>query len=81
VVPSDGSANIALTQPPTHLRVEHLESPLLGLARHPSTSAEVSRKILCENAAGLYGFDLASLASDVERVGLDIDGVSAPDRR
>ena len=30
-----------------------------ALVQHPSISADVSRKILCENAAGLYGFDLA----------------------
>ena len=30
-----------------------------ALVRHPSITADVARKILCENAAGLYGFDLA----------------------
>jgi hypothetical protein len=59
--------------PETKVRVD-------ALVQHPSISAEVSRKILCENAASLYGFDLADLASDVERVGFDIGGTSAPDR-
>ena len=45
-----------------------------ALVQHPSITEEVSRKILYENAAGLYGFDLAGLASDVERVGFDLDG-------
>ena len=59
--------------PETKVRVD-------ALVQHPSISAEVSRKILYENAAGLYGFDLARLASDVERVGFEIDGSAAPDR-
>ena len=43
--------------------------------QHPSSIAPtVSRKILCENAAGVYGFDLAGLAPDVERVGFEVDG-------
>ena len=39
--------------PETKVRVD-------ALVRHPSISAAVARKILCENAAGLYGFDLES---------------------
>jgi hypothetical protein len=60
--------------PATKVRVD-------ALVQHPSISAEVARKILSGNAARLYGFDLVSLAPDVERVGFDIDGVPSPDRR
>ena len=60
--------------PETKVRVD-------ALVRHPSISTEVSRKILYENAAGLYGFDLAGLASDMERVGFEVDEASVPDRR
>ena len=52
--------------PETKVRVD-------ALVQHPSITAEVARKILCENAAGLYGFDLERLAADVERVGFEVD--------
>jgi hypothetical protein len=52
-----------------------------ALVQHPSISADVSRKILFENAAGLYGFDLDLLASDMERVGFEVDGAPDLDRR
>jgi hypothetical protein len=41
----------------------------------------VSRKILCENAARVYGFDLARLAPEIDRVGFEVDGPPGPDRR
>jgi hypothetical protein len=34
----------------------------------------VANKVLCENAARVYGFDLDGLQSDIERVGFDIEG-------
>ena len=52
-----------------------------ALVRHPSISAAVSRKILCENAARVYGFDLARLAPEIDRVGFEVDGPPGPDRR
>jgi predicted TIM-barrel fold metal-dependent hydrolase len=52
-----------------------------ALVQHPSISADVSRKILYENAAGLYGFDLDLLAPDMERVGFAVAGAPGLDRR
>lgn len=52
-----------------------------ALLHHPSITAEVSRKILCENAAQLYGFDLALLGPAIERVGFEVDGSPGPHRR
>ena len=40
---------------------------------HPSITPEVARKILCGNAAAVYGFDLDRLQPDVERVGFDVE--------
>jgi hypothetical protein len=60
--------------PETKVRVD-------ALVQHPSISADVSRKILYENAAGLYGFDLGLLAPEIERVGFELDGTPSPDRR
>jgi hypothetical protein len=39
------------------------------------------RKILCENAAGVYGFDLEGLTPEIERVGFEIDGRNTHDLR
>jgi hypothetical protein len=52
-----------------------------ALVQDPGISAEVARKILCENAARLYGFDLQQLAPDIERVGFEVDGAPDPDGR
>jgi predicted TIM-barrel fold metal-dependent hydrolase len=52
-------------------------SQVADLVGHPSISAEVSRKVLCENAARVYGFDLVALQPDIERVGFDVDPMSA----
>jgi predicted TIM-barrel fold metal-dependent hydrolase len=43
------------------------------LVGDPSVSSEVARKILCGNAARVYGFDLERLRPDIERVGFDIE--------
>jgi predicted TIM-barrel fold metal-dependent hydrolase len=48
-----------------------------ALVSHPSITTEVARKILCENAARVYGFDLGRLQPDIERVGFDLE-VAAP---
>ena len=37
------------------------------LVDHPGISGEVARKILCENAARVYGFDLNLRQPDFER--------------
>ena len=52
-----------------------------ALVQHPSISAAVARKILCENAAGVYGFDLERLAPDIERVGFEVDEPLRSNRR
>ena len=44
-----------------------------ALVSHPSITPEVARKILCGNAAAVYGFDLDRLQPDVERVGFDVE--------
>ena len=43
------------------------------LVAHPSISGEVARKILCENAARVYGFDLDRLQPEIERIGFDVE--------
>jgi predicted TIM-barrel fold metal-dependent hydrolase len=49
------------------------------LVDDPRVTSEVARKILCENAARVYGFDLARLQPDIERVGFDVGtGLTAP---
>jgi hypothetical protein len=45
-----------------------------ALVAHPAITNEVAKKILCENAARVYGFDLDGLQTDIERVGFDIEG-------
>ncbi len=45
-----------------------------ALVAHPAITTEVAEKILYGNAARVYGFDLARLQPDTERVGFDIDG-------
>jgi predicted TIM-barrel fold metal-dependent hydrolase len=42
------------------------------LVTDPQVSSEVARKILCENAARVYDFDLERLQPDIERVGFDV---------
>jgi predicted TIM-barrel fold metal-dependent hydrolase len=44
-----------------------------ALVAHPAITREVARKILCENAARVYGFDLDGLQADVDRVGFDVE--------
>ena len=62
----------------------HFESIFPGTAAqvadlvgHPSISPEVARKILCENAARVYGFDLERLQPDIERVGFEVESAAA----
>jgi predicted TIM-barrel fold metal-dependent hydrolase len=43
-----------------------------ALASHPAITAEVARKIMCENAARVYGFDVDALQPDADRVGFDL---------
>ena len=52
------------------------ETQVEALVGHPSITNEVARKILCENAARVYGFDLHRLGPDVERIGFEVDGRS-----
>ena len=39
---------------------------------------EDANKVLLQNAAQLYGFDLAVLQPDIDRVGFEIEDVLAP---
>jgi predicted TIM-barrel fold metal-dependent hydrolase len=51
------------------------------LADHPDVTEEDLRKILYENAAEVYGFDLTALQPDIERVGFEpseLVGSAAP---
>ena len=43
-----------------------------SLVGDPGVDGEQARKILCGNAARIYGFDLAELEPHVERVGFDL---------
>ena len=46
-----------------------------ALVAHTDFTTTASRKILCENAASLYEFDLVRLRPDIERVGFDLDEI------
>ncbi len=46
-----------------------------ALVEHPAVSEADARKVLYENAAALYGFDLSRLAPHIERVGFHLDDV------
>jgi predicted TIM-barrel fold metal-dependent hydrolase len=46
-----------------------------SLVEHPSVSDADARRVLYENAASLYGFDLAALQPHIERVGFDLADV------
>jgi hypothetical protein len=48
-----------------------------GLAGDPSVTEDDARKILFDNAAALYGFDLDVLQPHVDRVGFELDDVLA----
>jgi len=47
------------------------------LVGHPSISEDDARKILFENAAALYGFDLGVLQPHVERIGFELTEVGS----
>ena len=42
-----------------------------SLVDDPTVTDEIARKILCDNAARIYGFDLAALAPAIERAGFE----------
>lgn len=46
-----------------------------GLLRHPAVDPATARRIFYENAAEVYGFDLAALEPHIERVGFDPDDI------
>ena len=46
-----------------------------GLLADPRVTDSEARKVLYENAADLFGFDLDALGPDIERVGFTIDEV------
>jgi predicted TIM-barrel fold metal-dependent hydrolase len=45
------------------------------LAEHPDITDADVRKVLYENAAGLFDIDLSALAADIDRVGFDLQAV------
>ena len=47
------------------------------LVGHSGISGVVARKILCENAARVYRFDLERLQPDMERIGFEIEEAEA----
>jgi predicted TIM-barrel fold metal-dependent hydrolase len=54
-----------------------VESTLTEFLSHPAITDEHARKVLFENAAEIYGFDLAALQPDIDRVGFDVDEMVA----
>jgi hypothetical protein len=54
-----------------------------ALTEHPSVSDADARKILYENAATLYGFDMDALQPHIDRVGFDLHNppLVSPDQR
>ena len=48
-----------------------ITTSLADLVAHPAVTDETARKVLFDNAAELYGFDLAVLQPHVERVGFE----------
>jgi hypothetical protein len=48
-----------------------------SLVAHPSVSEADAHKVLFENAAELYGFDLQGLQPHIERVGFELADVLA----
>jgi predicted TIM-barrel fold metal-dependent hydrolase len=57
--------------------VPHTFEKVASLVENPSVTREDAQKILFENAAEFYGFDLAVLQPDIDRVGFEIDEVLA----
>ncbi|MGP0029790.1 MAG: hypothetical protein ACLPVF_04715 [Acidimicrobiales bacterium] len=51
---------------------------VVSLGGNASVTAEGANKVLLENAAELYGFDLAGLQPHIDRVGFEIEDVLAP---
>ena len=43
------------------------------LVQHPGITETDARKILAENAAAVYGFDLNALQDDIDRIGFEIN--------
>jgi Amidohydrolase len=48
------------------------------LLADPSISEAAVRKILYQNAADVYGFDLGRLEPEIERVGFDLADLRSP---
>ncbi|HUJ67349.1 MAG TPA: amidohydrolase family protein [Acidimicrobiales bacterium] len=57
--------------------VPHTLDKVALLAGHPSVTPDDSVKILYQNAATLFGFDLGLLQPHVERVGFELETVAA----
>ena len=58
--------------------VPHTLDKVTVLAGHPNVTEEDSAKILYENAAKLYGFDVGRLQPHVERVGFELESLLTP---
>ena len=57
--------------------VPHTADKVASLVTHPSVSEADANKVLFENAAELYGFDLEALGPHIERVGFELADVTA----
>jgi predicted TIM-barrel fold metal-dependent hydrolase len=57
--------------------VPHTLDKVAVLASHPSVTEEDSAKVLFDNAATLYGFDIGCLQPHIDRVGFELANVLA----
>ena len=55
----------------------HQSATLAEFLGHPAITDEIARKVLYENAARIYGFDLDALQPHFERVGFDSKKIAA----
>ena len=51
-----------------------------ALVDHPGVTEADARRVLFENAAQLFRFDLEFLDAHVERVGFDLDAIPEPEQ-
>ena len=73
-----GNAMFGLDYPHFESIVPNAMEKVAGLAGSPSVTDDDVRKILFDNAAELYGFDLDVLQPHVDRVGFELEEVLAP---
>jgi predicted TIM-barrel fold metal-dependent hydrolase len=71
------NAMFGLDYPHFESIVPNAMDKVAGLAGDPSVTEEDTRKILFDNAAQLYGFDVALLQPHIDRVGFELGDVLA----